>query len=514
MPPALSPLKATTQLSILEYCSPRSTGSPARSSTANSPDRDRQQASTKRSLLLDSASRSNSRTPSRRSPRCGVARKQYNEDDEDDDESMQEDGREVSEDDNSTPATPPRRSQHSPSLSSSRQNTRKDDFEEEDSDEDDNDKDDEDEIMLDAKDTGDELEQEIALAKSGMFKIGTVVTKQFEEGWFTGKVIRYSLIDDDTYPYYHVLYEDGDEEDLTLSEIEELFKAAAEKRNAIKEPAKKKRKMTAKVNSGKKAAKANRSKKPSNKKVAATSTSDKRAAAKPKAAPSNKKGAATSTSDKRAAAKPKAAPSKEKDAATSTSNKRNVLKVPYSGGDGLEIIAEPQAMFDDMIDTKLTDKGEKSEILIPLVKALKNRTLRVATMCSGTESPILALDMLQKSIRKHCSTHLSSEMEELGIDVESLFQIEHVFSCEIEPFKQAYIERNFHPPLLFRDIRELGEDKAHTAYGSLVDVPNTPGCVDMLIAGTSCVDYSNLNNRKVSELQKVASSSYALYERF
>jgi hypothetical protein len=48
---------------------------------------------------------------------------------------------------------------------------------------------------------------------------------------------------------------------------------------------------------------------------------------------------------------------------------------------------------------------------------------------------------------------------------------EHVFSCEIEPFKQAYIERNFSPPVLFRDVTELGRKKAHTAYGSLVEVP-------------------------------------------
>jgi site-specific DNA-cytosine methylase len=70
---------------------------------------------------------------------------------------------------------------------------------------------------------------------------------------------------------------------------------------------------------------------------------------------------------------------------------------------------------------------------------------------------------------------------------------EHVFSCEIEPFKQAYIERNFSPPILFRDVTELGKKKAHTAYGSLVEVP---GNVDVLIAGTSCVDYSNLNNKQ------------------
>lgn len=81
---------------------------------------------------------------------------------------------------------------------------------------------------------------------------------------------------------------------------------------------------------------------------------------------------------------------------------------------------------------------------------------------------------------------------------------DHVFSCEIEPFKQAYIERNFSPPILFRDVTELGRKRAHTAYGSLVEVP---GNVDvslrtsradnqLLIAGTSCVDYSHLNNQQ------------------
>jgi hypothetical protein len=568
MPPAHSPLKATTQLSILEYCSPRS--SPAQSSTVNSPP-DRPQSSTKRSLLLDSST-----SNSRKSSRSGVTREQDNEDEDEDDESMLEVDEEKkengSENEDLTPATPPpaRRIQRSLSLSSTRQTTRKDTVvEEEDNDEDDHDK-----IMANAKDALYDAEQVIALNESGMYPLGTVVTKQFDEGWFTGKIVSYVMIDDDSYPQYHVLYEDGDQEDLSLSEIEVLFEAAAKKRKASKEPAKKKRKMTAKAHR-KLTAKANSGKKPSafqkrkltpprqargakklvavledsstdvecdsdrnskknpaavqkarltpsrkvqdTKQIAASledsdSDSNKKSAAVPNRRSSPRKaqntkryadeGAAMSTSNKRAAAKRKAAPTltTKKDAATSTSDKRNVLKVPYSGGDGLEIISEPQAMFDDMIDTKLTDNGENSEVLMPLVKALKNRTLRVATMCSGTESPILALDMLQKSIRKHCSTHLSREMDDLGIDVENLFQIEHVFSCEIEPFKQAYIERNFHPPLLFRDIRELGDDKAHTAYGGLVDVPNTPGCVDMLIAGTSCVDYSNLNNRKVSEL--------------
>lgn len=52
----------------------------------------------------------------------------------------------------------------------------------------------------------------------------------------------------------------------------------------------------------------------------------------------------------------------------------------------------------------------------------KYRRLRVATMCSGTESPLLALEMFARAIKNRGWGTL---------------EIEHVFSCEIEPFKQA-----------------------------------------------------------------------------
>ncbi|OAX36134.1 hypothetical protein K503DRAFT_826618 [Rhizopogon vinicolor AM-OR11-026] len=133
-------------------------------------------------------------------------------------------------------------------------------------------------------------------------------------------------------------------------------------------------------------------------------------------------------------------------------------------------IHETPAMFRDLV-SRLPE-------FLDVAEHIKGRKLRVATMCSGTESPLLALELIGQVIQ-----------EEHGIP----FQFEHVFSCEIEPFKQAYIERNFQPPLLFRDVCELGEPQATTAYGALAPVP---GDVDLLVAGTSCVDYSNLNNEK------------------
>ncbi|KAG5191268.1 hypothetical protein JKP88DRAFT_174699 [Tribonema minus] len=136
-----------------------------------------------------------------------------------------------------------------------------------------------------------------------------------------------------------------------------------------------------------------------------------------------------------------------------------------------KVMTAPYDMFKDLVT-------RCPEFVDSIAKL--GRPLRVAAMCSGTESPLLALGMISRAVK-----------EVYDVD----FAIEHVFSCEIEPIKASYIQRNFAPPILFRDVRELGGDKATTAYGAMVDVP---GEVDMLVAGTSCVDYSNLNNDKKS----------------
>lgn len=101
-------------------------------------------------------------------------------------------------------------------------------------------------------------------------------------------------------------------------------------------------------------------------------------------------------------------------------------------------IHEISAMFRDLVS--------HLPGILDVAEHIKGRKLRVATMCSGTESPLLALDLIGQVLQ-----------EQHGIPL----HFEHVFSCEIEPFKQAYIERNFQPPLLFRDVCELGEPRAY-----------------------------------------------------
>jgi len=75
--------------------------------------------------------------------------------------------------------------------------------------------------------------------------------------------------------------------------------------------------------------------------------------------------------------------------------------------------------------------------------------LVVATVCSGTEAPLTALDFIQEAGMKLFGTQLV------------IYQ--HSFSCEIEPYKQAFIRRNHDPPIIFRNVVELGSSGASRA---------------------------------------------------
>lgn len=97
-----------------------------------------------------------------------------------------------------------------------------------------------------------------------------------------------------------------------------------------------------------------------------------------------------------------------------------------------------------------------------------NRPFRVATMCSGTESPLFALNMVKKGKYRDIKQlpylfELHSDNRPLALEnirPGLVLNFQHVFSCEILPYKQAYIERNCRPPMLFRDITEMGNDQA------------------------------------------------------
>jgi hypothetical protein len=118
-------------------------------------------------------------------------------------------------------------------------------------------------------------------------------------------------------------------------------------------------------------------------------------------------------------------------------------------------------IFEDMVLTGLDES--KSLKVQDFVNHVQGRALRVGTMCSGTECPILALGLVNDGEFLSDSLHLNANfltcvaLKRLG---KPTIPFTHVLSCEIVPYKQAYIQRNFNPQYLFRDVTELAGQEA------------------------------------------------------
>ena len=119
-------------------------------------------------------------------------------------------------------------------------------------------------------------------------------------------------------------------------------------------------------------------------------------------------------------------------------------------------ISDIGEIFDDM-----TEKAWRQLGLEEATRTLAGRTINVATMCSGTESPLLALDMTNEcKSEDFAKCFLTSSLNRLAlgrIPGGVKLNFKHLFSAEIVPYKQAYIERNFAPDYVFRDIRQLAQ---------------------------------------------------------
>ncbi|KAK8236798.1 hypothetical protein HDK77DRAFT_484154 [Phyllosticta capitalensis] len=184
---------------------------------------------------------------------------------------------------------------------------------------------------------------------------------------------------------------------------------------------------------------------------------------------------------KPARARKSRAPSTRTPSTRTPTTRTPTTRAPGESRRGLDPNLPPLSNIQDIF-TDLTNNA-LGQGLNEALQELAGTKLRVATMCSGTESPLLALQLI------------SNSLEKLG---QKPLYLEHVFSAEIVPRKQAYIERNFKPPIIFRDVREfcrddVMEDGATNVYGAKAKVP---GDVDIVVAGSSCVDFSALNVKK------------------
>lgn len=105
----------------------------------------------------------------------------------------------------------------------------------------------------------------------------------------------------------------------------------------------------------------------------------------------------------------------------------------------------------------------------------EGRALRVGSMCSGTDSPIVV-------------------MKKLATALKNKLRVEHTFSCEFDPRKREWIKENFPElKLLFGDVNELKSGQAtNWLTEELVKVPK----VDVVIAGFVCKSVSSENNER------------------
>ncbi len=138
-----------------------------------------------------------------------------------------------------------------------------------------------------------------------------------------------------------------------------------------------------------------------------------------------------------------------------------------------------KARMDQLLNT-LQQSDVKS-----VKQAWSSSPIRVGTVCSGTDSPMVALEALLSTLNNHSSSSDSNKME-----------MEHVFSCENVKFKRDFIEKTCNPPLIFNDLIELanyGRGVCHD--GSTQVVPNDEE-LHFLIAGTECKDFSSLSSSR------------------
>ena len=100
----------------------------------------------------------------------------------------------------------------------------------------------------------------------------------------------------------------------------------------------------------------------------------------------------------------------------------------------------------------------------------------IATLCSGSEVTIYALEMVQKVC-----------LEKFGIQV----RFHHALACEKVEWKRAWILKHFSPQHLFANTADLGQSSAlDLLTNAVVTIPQT----DFMLAGFECDSVSMLNN--------------------
>lgn len=118
------------------------------------------------------------------------------------------------------------------------------------------------------------------------------------------------------------------------------------------------------------------------------------------------------------------------------------------------------AIHTESSEAKVVEKLNKYETTEDVFEALAARAIdngfikgmhgqegyhfKIATMCSGTDAPVIACREIRDAFA--------------SLGYMSAFSYTHVFSVEIEAYKQAFIRRNSPPEgHIFRDVEEIAD---------------------------------------------------------
>jgi hypothetical protein len=117
-----------------------------------------------------------------------------------------------------------------------------------------------------------------------------------------------------------------------------------------------------------------------------------------------------------------------------------------------------------LASTKRGDKRrEMGELEFPI---------KLNTACSGTDAPSIALGLVKECLDRVSAENVDKKDDDGGGG--HGFTYEHNMSCELEPFKQAYISRNFPDVKLFPDITKLTAGETVTdVYGRAQTIPES-----------------------------------------
>lgn len=141
---------------------------------------------------------------------------------------------------------------------------------------------------------------------------------------------------------------------------------------------------------------------------------------------------------------------------------------------------------DEVVENLIYNQVKKiGQLLIDAIGNGDMAPVRLQTACSGTDGPSIALTLVKEVLDRLVKDH--------G------FKADHVMSCEIEAFKQAYLARNF-PGVnaLFPDIVKLtGSDLVADVYGRQQRVPEG----NLFVAGTSCKDFSSQKSHRRKDIE-------------